>query len=178
MRSFASLATPNRGRELPRPDMPDALEILSGLRPGDVLVRPNLLQLPYPRPRRLPAGAWICREMLRCRELTRCANRRHQRQLFRPRQIMERGRERLSVQAKSGSRMSSALRWTESLFDLIATAEVQERHALRQYDAIGGREDARDDSQASYPNAYAASMRVAGALRGARTAASASSKYW
>jgi RND family efflux transporter MFP subunit len=29
-----------RGRELPRPDMPDALEILSGLRPGDVLVRP------------------------------------------------------------------------------------------------------------------------------------------
>jgi RND family efflux transporter MFP subunit len=29
-----------RGRRLPRPDMPDALEILSGLRPGDVLVRP------------------------------------------------------------------------------------------------------------------------------------------
>jgi len=29
-----------RGRELPRPDMPDALEILSGLRSGDVLVRP------------------------------------------------------------------------------------------------------------------------------------------
>jgi len=29
-----------RGRELPRPDMPDALEILSGLRPGDVLVQP------------------------------------------------------------------------------------------------------------------------------------------
>lgn len=29
-----------RGREQPRPDMPDALEILSGLRPGDVLVRP------------------------------------------------------------------------------------------------------------------------------------------
>lgn len=29
-----------RGRELPRPDMPDALEILSGLKPGDVLVRP------------------------------------------------------------------------------------------------------------------------------------------
>ncbi len=29
-----------RGRELPRPDMPDALEILSGLQPGDVLVRP------------------------------------------------------------------------------------------------------------------------------------------
>lgn len=29
-----------RGRELPRPDMPDALEVLSGLRPGDVLVRP------------------------------------------------------------------------------------------------------------------------------------------
>jgi RND family efflux transporter MFP subunit len=29
-----------RGRELPRPDMPDALEILSGLHPGDVLVRP------------------------------------------------------------------------------------------------------------------------------------------
>jgi RND family efflux transporter MFP subunit len=29
-----------RGRALPRPDLPDALEILSGLRPGDVLVRP------------------------------------------------------------------------------------------------------------------------------------------
>jgi len=29
-----------RGRQLPRPDMPDALEILSGLRSGDVLVRP------------------------------------------------------------------------------------------------------------------------------------------
>ncbi|MGD0023904.1 MAG: efflux RND transporter periplasmic adaptor subunit [Xanthobacteraceae bacterium] len=29
-----------RGRELPRPDMPDALEVLSGLRNGDVLVRP------------------------------------------------------------------------------------------------------------------------------------------
>jgi len=29
-----------RGRELPRPDMPDALEILSGLEAGDVLVRP------------------------------------------------------------------------------------------------------------------------------------------
>ena len=29
-----------RGRELPRPDMPDALEILSGLKSGDVLVRP------------------------------------------------------------------------------------------------------------------------------------------
>jgi RND family efflux transporter MFP subunit len=29
-----------RGRQLPRPDMPDALEILSGLRGGDVLVRP------------------------------------------------------------------------------------------------------------------------------------------
>ncbi len=29
-----------RGRALPRPDMPDALEILSGLRAGDVLVRP------------------------------------------------------------------------------------------------------------------------------------------
>jgi RND family efflux transporter MFP subunit len=29
-----------RGREQPRPDMPDALEILSGLKPGDVLVRP------------------------------------------------------------------------------------------------------------------------------------------
>jgi hypothetical protein len=28
-----------RGRQLPRPDMPDALEILSGLKPGDVLVR-------------------------------------------------------------------------------------------------------------------------------------------
>ena len=29
-----------RGRELPRPEMPDALEILSGLNVGDVLVRP------------------------------------------------------------------------------------------------------------------------------------------
>ncbi len=29
-----------RGRELPRPDMSDALEILSGLKAGDVLVRP------------------------------------------------------------------------------------------------------------------------------------------
>jgi RND family efflux transporter MFP subunit len=29
-----------RGRELPRPEMPDALEILSGLNTGDVLVRP------------------------------------------------------------------------------------------------------------------------------------------
>jgi RND family efflux transporter MFP subunit len=29
-----------RGRELPRPDMPDALEILSGLKAGDVLVHP------------------------------------------------------------------------------------------------------------------------------------------
>jgi RND family efflux transporter MFP subunit len=29
-----------RGRQLPRPDMPDALEILSGLKSGDVLVRP------------------------------------------------------------------------------------------------------------------------------------------
>jgi len=29
-----------RGRELPRPDMPDGLEILSGLKSGDVLVRP------------------------------------------------------------------------------------------------------------------------------------------
>jgi RND family efflux transporter MFP subunit len=29
-----------RGRELPRPGMPDALEILSGLKAGDVLVRP------------------------------------------------------------------------------------------------------------------------------------------
>ncbi|MFN3657325.1 MAG: efflux RND transporter periplasmic adaptor subunit [Pseudolabrys sp.] len=29
-----------RGRAQPRPDMPDALEILSGLKPGDVLVRP------------------------------------------------------------------------------------------------------------------------------------------
>lgn len=29
-----------RGRDLPRPDMPDALEILSGLKTGDVLVRP------------------------------------------------------------------------------------------------------------------------------------------
>ncbi len=29
-----------RGRELPRPEMPDALEILSGLNAGDTLVRP------------------------------------------------------------------------------------------------------------------------------------------
>jgi multidrug efflux pump subunit AcrA (membrane-fusion protein) len=29
-----------RGRELPRPDMPDGLEILSGLKAGDQLVRP------------------------------------------------------------------------------------------------------------------------------------------
>jgi RND family efflux transporter MFP subunit len=29
-----------RGRERPRPDMPDALEILSGLHPGDLLVQP------------------------------------------------------------------------------------------------------------------------------------------
>ncbi len=29
-----------RGRELPRPDMPDALEILSGLKADDVLVQP------------------------------------------------------------------------------------------------------------------------------------------
>jgi len=29
-----------RGREQPRPDMTDALEILSGLKSGDVLVRP------------------------------------------------------------------------------------------------------------------------------------------
>ena len=29
-----------RGRELPRPDMPDGIEILSGLPPGDVLVTP------------------------------------------------------------------------------------------------------------------------------------------
>jgi len=29
-----------RGRALPRPEMPDALEILSGLRTGDVLVKP------------------------------------------------------------------------------------------------------------------------------------------
>ena len=29
-----------RGRDLPRPDMPDALEILSGLTAGDVLVKP------------------------------------------------------------------------------------------------------------------------------------------
>jgi RND family efflux transporter MFP subunit len=29
-----------RGREVPRPDMPDALEILSGLKAGDTLVRP------------------------------------------------------------------------------------------------------------------------------------------
>ena len=29
-----------RGRQLPRPEMPDALEVLSGLKAGDVLVRP------------------------------------------------------------------------------------------------------------------------------------------
>jgi len=29
-----------RGRELPRTDMRDALEILSGLNSGDILVRP------------------------------------------------------------------------------------------------------------------------------------------
>jgi hypothetical protein len=29
-----------RGRATPRPDMPDGLEILSGLKAGDVLVRP------------------------------------------------------------------------------------------------------------------------------------------
>jgi multidrug efflux pump subunit AcrA (membrane-fusion protein) len=29
-----------RGRALPRPDMPDGIEILSGVRPGDILVRP------------------------------------------------------------------------------------------------------------------------------------------
>ena len=29
-----------RGRDLPRPEMPDGLEILSGLKAGDVLVRP------------------------------------------------------------------------------------------------------------------------------------------
>ena len=29
-----------RGRLMPRPDMPDALEILSGLHAGDVLVKP------------------------------------------------------------------------------------------------------------------------------------------
>jgi len=29
-----------RGRDRPRPDMPDAIEILSGLQPGDVLVKP------------------------------------------------------------------------------------------------------------------------------------------
>jgi hypothetical protein len=29
-----------RGREFPRPEMPDALEILSGLKAGDILVRP------------------------------------------------------------------------------------------------------------------------------------------
>ncbi len=29
-----------RGRDLPRPDMPDGLEILSGLNPGDRLVQP------------------------------------------------------------------------------------------------------------------------------------------
>jgi len=29
-----------RGREQPRPDMPNALEILSGLQPGDILVQP------------------------------------------------------------------------------------------------------------------------------------------
>ncbi len=37
----ASIDVPvQRGRTLPRPDMPDALEILSGLKTGDVLVRP------------------------------------------------------------------------------------------------------------------------------------------
>jgi RND family efflux transporter MFP subunit len=37
----ASIDVPvQRGRGLPRPDMPDGLEILSGLRAGDVLVRP------------------------------------------------------------------------------------------------------------------------------------------
>ena len=37
----ASIDVPvQRGRALPRPDMPDALEILSGLKTGDVLVRP------------------------------------------------------------------------------------------------------------------------------------------
>ncbi len=37
----AVLAVPvQRGRELPRPDMPDGLEILSGLNKGDELVRP------------------------------------------------------------------------------------------------------------------------------------------
>ena len=29
-----------RGRELPRPDMPDGIEILSGLNAGDRLVQP------------------------------------------------------------------------------------------------------------------------------------------
>ena len=29
-----------RGRQRPRPEMPDALEIFSGLKAGDVLVRP------------------------------------------------------------------------------------------------------------------------------------------
>lgn len=46
---YARLKTPagavvdvpvQRGRERPRPDMPDAIEILAGLQPGDVLVRP------------------------------------------------------------------------------------------------------------------------------------------
>ena len=37
----ASIDVPvQRGRAQPRPDLPDALEILSGLEPGDVLVRP------------------------------------------------------------------------------------------------------------------------------------------
>jgi RND family efflux transporter MFP subunit len=43
VRASADAATDvpvQRGRALPRPDMPDALEILSGLRAGDVLVRP------------------------------------------------------------------------------------------------------------------------------------------
>lgn len=46
---YARLRTPDgtivdvpiqRGRERPRPEMPDALEVLSGLKPGDVLVQP------------------------------------------------------------------------------------------------------------------------------------------
>jgi hypothetical protein len=37
----ATLDVPiQRGRERPRPDMSDAIEILSGLKPGDVLVQP------------------------------------------------------------------------------------------------------------------------------------------
>jgi hypothetical protein len=40
-RGSAVVETPvQRGRPLPTPDMPDGVEILSGLAAGDVLVRP------------------------------------------------------------------------------------------------------------------------------------------